>query len=50
MGKIPDTVNYDIAKIWLAHQDLKSLTPEETKEMFFKCLHDLEAKNVERWD
>lgn len=50
MDKIPETLNYDLAKIWLAQQDLNCKTPEEIKDMFLTQLRKLEAANVERWD
>ncbi len=50
MSTIPDTVDYDLAKIWLAQQDLKEATPEQVKRTFFDFMHKLETVNVERWD
>ena len=50
MAKIPETLEYDLAKIWLAQQDLNNKTPKEIKEMFLTQLRKLEAANVERWD
>ena len=50
MAKIPETLDYNLAKIWLAQQDLRDKTPEEIKAMFLTQLRKLEAANVERWD
>ena len=50
MAKIPETLEYDLAKIWLAQQDLSNKTPKEIKEMFLTQLRKLESANVERWD
>lgn len=50
MKKVPETLDYDLAKIWLAKQDLSNCTPEQIKEMFLDQLRKLEAVNVERWD
>lgn len=50
MAKIPETLNYDLAKIWLAQQDLKEKSPSEIKEMFLDQLRKLESANAERWD
>lgn len=52
MPLIPDSanVNYDLAKIWLAQQDLTECSPEKIKDMFFNQLRKLQAANVERWD
>lgn len=44
------TENFEIAKAWLAGQDLTSVSPAEAKQMFFKALHEIETTNVERWD
>ena len=48
--KVPETLDYDLAKIWLAKQDLSDCMPEQIKEMFLDQLRKLEAVNVERWD
>ncbi len=50
MGKLPENLDYELTKIWLDHQDLSNVTPEEVKVMFFEALHKIEKKNVERWD
>lgn len=50
MNKIPDGIDIELVKIWLASQDLSGKTPEETKEMFFDALHRMEQVKPERWD
>lgn len=52
MNLIPENVdfNYDLAKIWLAQQNLADYTPEQIKEMFLTKLRQLKDANVERWD
>lgn len=50
MSKLPENLDYKLAKIWLDHQDLSNKTPEEVKVIFFEALHKIEKKNVERWD
>lgn len=50
MARFPDDIDIEIAKIWLAGQDLRSLTPEQAKEKFFEAVHKMESVNPERWD
>lgn len=50
MSKYPENIDYEIAKICISQQNLKELSPEETKELFFDALQKIEKKNVERWD
>ena len=50
MTKSTDEINYDLAKIWLAQQDLTNCTPEQIKNKFFDQLRKLEQANGERWD
>lgn len=45
-----DNLDIEIAKIWLASQDLSAVTPEQAKIMFFDALHKIEKQNIERWD
>lgn len=35
MARFPDDIDIEIAKVWLAGQDLRSMTPEQAKEKFF---------------
>ena len=48
--QIPDSIDYELAIIWLKCQDLRDVTPEQAKDMFFDALHRIQQKNVERWD
>lgn len=50
MSKIPETLDYELAKLWLEHQDLSDTTPEQVKELFFDALHKIEKTHPERWD
>ena len=45
-----DALAIEIAKIWLAGQDLSDKTPEQAKIIFFEALYKIEKCNVERWD
>lgn len=47
---IPDTLDYDLAKIWLAQQDLSGKDPLQIKEMFLEQLRKLHDAQPERWD
>ncbi len=50
MARFPDDIDIEIAKIWLAGQDLRSMTPEQAKEKFFEAVHKMESVTPERWD
>lgn len=50
MSDIRDSIDYEIAKIWISQQDLSSVSPETAKELFFEALYKIKVKNVERWD
>lgn len=45
-----EKLNVEIAKIWLASQDLSNVSPEQAKIMFFEALHKIEKQDIERWD
>ncbi len=44
----PD-LSADLAKIWLAGQDLSGKKPSEVKQMYFAALQEIDKTNVERW-
>lgn len=50
MTKIPADIDIELAKIWLNHQDLEGLTPEEVKSLFFDAVQKMSNVNPERWD
>ena len=50
MGKLPENIDYEIAKIWFSNQDLSNTSPEDAKKIFFDAFHRIEKTNVERWD
>ena len=45
-----DPLDVEIAKIWLASQDLSAVTPEQAKLKFYEILQKLERIYPERWD
>lgn len=50
MVEIPSNIDLELAKIWLAAQDLNGKTPEETKSMFFDAVQKMSNVTPERWD
>ena len=44
MFNLPEHLNFELAKIWLEHQDLNQKTPEQVKELFFDAFHRIEKK------
>ena len=50
MGKLPENIDYEIAKIWFSNQDLSNTSPEDAQKIFFDAFHRIEKTNVERWD
>ena len=50
MTHIPSDIDLELAKIWLAGQDLRECAPEQVKEMFFCAVRKMEAVISERWD
>ena len=49
-GNLIEDEACELAKIWLAGQDLTAKTPEQVKEMFVDAMQRIHAHNVERWD
>ena len=50
MSQIPNTIDYDLAKIWLAQQNIADCSAQQIKEMFLNKLRELERTTNERWD